>query len=196
VGAFGQEPTFVPRLSAAAVQWAADVRQNPSGHPSDAVHAKNYPRRRAALAIWPLTVGKPTYSVARRSPEHTVLYRVVLAPNAEALAALAASAHGQGEPFALVRRFVWTAKTHLPQATCQVGSPAGTPPSTCHRAHTGLTPEAPAELDGPRVGQLDLDDGQTCAVDPGWEEHVFTLSGRVRDTCRGILVTAQPPPSL
>jgi hypothetical protein len=96
----------------------------------------------------------------------------------------------------LVRSFVRTAKTHLLQATCQVGSPAGTRPSTCRQAHTGLTPEAPAELDGLRVGQLDLDDGQTCAVDPGWEEQVFTLSGGVRDTCRGILVTAQPPPSL
>jgi hypothetical protein len=66
-------------------------------------------------------------SYARLRREQAILYRRVLDPNAEALAALASSAFGQGESFASVRSFPGTAKTYLFQTACYVAVFGGRP---------------------------------------------------------------------
>jgi len=112
-------------------------------------------------------------------------------PNAEALAACAAWANGEGEPFALICGFPGTGKSHLLQAACQTALAAGHPAQYLPLRLPGLTPEVLMGLEA--VGRIALDDCDAVAGDAAWEWALFTLYNRLRDSGGGLLVSAVQP---
>ncbi len=126
-----------------------------------------------------------------RLPPEASFATLVPGPNAEAVAALAAWAQGQGEPFALVWGFPGTGKTHLLQAACQAAVAAGHAAQSLPLGHPGLTPEALTGLEG--IGRIALDDVQAIAGDPAWEGALFSLFNELRARGGGLLVSADRP---
>lgn len=113
-------------------------------------------------------------------------------PNAEALAAVAASAAGEGEPFLYLLGLAGTGKTHLLHAACGLAHRAG---RRAHAVPLGQPDLAPEILDGLEVLDLvALDDLDRVAGNPPWEHALFSLFNRLRERARALLVTASAAP--
>lgn len=109
-------------------------------------------------------------------------------PNGEALAAVAASAAGQGEPFLHLFGLPGTGKSHLLQAACRAASEAGRQAHYVPLGRPGLVPEI---LDGlERLDLVALDDLDGIAGDLHWEHALFDLFNRLREHGRTLLTAA------
>lgn len=113
-------------------------------------------------------------------------------PNGEALAAVAASAAGQGEPFLYLLGHPGTGKTHLLHAACGEAHRSG---RRAHAVPLGRPALAPEILEG--LEELDLvalDDLDRVAGAPPWEQAIFGLFNRLRERARTLLVAAATAP--
>jgi DnaA family protein len=112
-------------------------------------------------------------------------------PNAEAVAAVAGWGMGSGEPFVFLFGPRGTGKTHLLQAACRTAADLRAAAVYLPLSHPGVDPTA---LDGlERADRVALDDVDTVAGDASWETALFNLYNRLRDTGRGLLVSADGP---
>jgi DnaA family protein len=113
-------------------------------------------------------------------------------PNGEAVAAITASAAGQGEPFLHLFGLPGTGKTHLLQAACRAASEAGRQAHYVPLGRPGVVPEI---LDG--LEQLDLvaaDNLDWVAGDLRWEHALFDLFNRLREHGRNLVTGAAAAP--
>jgi DnaA-homolog protein len=114
-------------------------------------------------------------------------------PNGEALAAVAASAAGQGEPFLFLLGLPGTGKSHLLQAACRAATEAG---RQAHYVPLGRPELVPEILDG--LEQMDLvavDDVGAIGGQVPWEHALFDLFNRLREHGRTLLVAAAATPN-
>ena len=113
-------------------------------------------------------------------------------PNDEALAAIAASATGQGEAFLYLLGQAGTGKTHLLQAACRAAHQAG---RRAHAVPLGQPDLAPQILEGLEQMELvALDDLDRIAGQLPWEHALFDLFNRLRELGRTLLVAADAAP--
>lgn len=113
-------------------------------------------------------------------------------PNGEALAAIAGSAAGQGEPFLHLFGLPGTGRSHLLQAACRAAGEAGRQALYVPLGRPGLVPEI---LDGlERLDLVALDDLDRIAGDLHWEHALFDLFNRLREHGRTLLTAATAAP--
>lgn len=113
-------------------------------------------------------------------------------PNAEALAAVAASAAGKGEPFLYLLGHRGTGKSHLLHGACRAAQRAGRRVHAVPLGQPGLAPEILDGLEG--LDLVTLDDLDRVAGDPHWERALFDLFNRLREHARALLVAAPAAP--
>lgn len=118
----------------------------------------------------------------------------ITGPHSEAVQAVQACARGQGEAFIYLAGAAGTGKTHLLQAACHAMARQGGTvvylPLQC-AAQFGLD-----ALDGlERMALVCLDDVQALVGQPEWEQALFNLFNRVRDSGGRLLVAANAKPS-
>lgn len=112
-------------------------------------------------------------------------------PNGEALAAIAEWAAGRGDPFLYLFGASGSGKTHLLQAACREATRQGRIAMYLPLGHPALTPEALEAVE--RADHLAVDEIQSRADDPGWEQALFGAYNRLRDAGRRLLVAADVP---
>lgn len=112
-------------------------------------------------------------------------------PNAEAVAAIAAWAAGDGEPFLYLFGPSGSGKTHLLQAACRSAAARSAEVVYLPLAHVAMRPAALEGLEQAEV--VALDDLQAVAGDAGWERSLFDLYNRLRETDGRLLVSARQP---
>lgn len=115
--------------------------------------------------------------------------------NSEPVAALQASATGQGEPFS----FIWGArgcgKSHLLQATVAETDSSGQ--SAVYLPMDELLPLSPELLQGfEQLSLICLDEIQLAAGSADWEEALFHLFNRLRENNCCLIVSADQPPGM
>lgn len=113
-------------------------------------------------------------------------------PNAEAVAAVTASAAGRGEPFLFLFGHPGTGKSHLLQAASRAAGQSG---RRAHFVALGDPDLAPGLLD--QLDEFDLvavDDLDRIAGRPDWEHALFGLFNRLRERGRTLLTAAAAPP--
>jgi len=114
-------------------------------------------------------------------------------PNAEAVAAVAASASGLGEPFLFLVGSPGTGKTHLLLAACRAASESGRQTHYVPLGHPGLAPTLLDDLE--RLDLVALDDLDRIAGDSDWEQAIFSLFNRMREHGRTLLAAAKASPA-
>ncbi len=115
-------------------------------------------------------------------------------PNRQALEAARRAVAGDGEPFLYLWGEPGTGRSHLLQAACGAAAEAGREAAYVPLArHRELAPEILAPR--PRIALVCLDDLQTVAGAPAWEEALFGLFNRLRDAGATLMVTADRPPA-
>ena len=118
----------------------------------------------------------------------------VAGPNAEPVSQLRQAACGQGETFFFCWGGPGSGKTHLLQACCHHAASAGRAVAYVSLRDTaGLSP---ALLEG--WEQFDLvcvDDVDAIAGDSGWEEALFHLYNRMRESGSTLIVSAGAAPA-
>ena len=118
----------------------------------------------------------------------------VAGPNAEPVSQLRQAACGQGETFFFCWGGPGSGKTHLLQACCHHAASAGRAVAYVSLRDTaGLSP---ALLEG--WDQFDLvcvDDVDAIAGDSGWEEALFHLYNRMRESGSTLIVSAGAAPA-
>jgi len=112
-------------------------------------------------------------------------------PNAEAIAAVAGWAIGNGHDFLYLFGPSGTGKTHLLQAACRSATDLGTAAVYLPLGQPGLEPEVLDELE--RADLVALDDLQSVAGQEQWEHALFGLYNRLREAGRRLLVSANKP---
>ncbi len=114
--------------------------------------------------------------------------------NEQAVADIARSLTGEGEPFLFLWGPTYAGKTHLLQGACrqmdELSRSAAYMPLTLA---SQLAPEMLADLDA--MDLVCLDDIQEIAGQPVWEEAVFHLFNRARERSTLLLVTADRSPT-
>lgn len=113
--------------------------------------------------------------------------------NGEALAAVAASAAGQGEPFLHLFGLPGTGKTHLLQAACRAAHQAGRRAHNLPLSQHDLSPEILEGLE--RMDLVAVDDLDRIAGQLPWEHALFDLFNRLRERGRTLLVAATAAPN-
>ncbi|QIK39112.1 DnaA regulatory inactivator Hda [Caldichromatium japonicum] len=113
-------------------------------------------------------------------------------PNAEALAAVAALAGGQGEPYLLLVGTSGTGKSHLLQAACQAAVRAQRQAHFIPLGFTGLDPALLEDLEW--LDLVAIDDLHCIVGDPDWERALFTLFNRLRERGRALLCAVRTAP--
>lgn len=113
--------------------------------------------------------------------------------NGEALAAIAASAAGQGEPFLFLLGQAGTGKTHLLQAACRAAHQAGRRAHNLPLSQPDLSPEILEGLE--RMDLVAVDDLDRIAGQLPWEHALFDLFNRLRERGRTLLVAATAAPN-
>jgi len=117
----------------------------------------------------------------------------VAGPNAEAVAAVTAWAAGSGDNFLYLFGTTGSGKTHLLQAACRQVAQGDRSAIYVPLGHREL---APSVLDNLELWDLvALDDIQTIAGDATWEQGLFDLYNRLRESRRCLLVSAPTPVS-
>jgi len=115
----------------------------------------------------------------------------VAGPNAEAIAAVTAWATGNGDDFLYLFGIAGSGKTHLLQAACRQAAQGDRSTIYVPLGHGGL---APSVFDNLELWELvALDDIQAVAGDVAWEQGLFDLYNRLRESRRCLLVSAQAP---
>ncbi len=118
----------------------------------------------------------------------------VAGPNAELIGQLRQAARAPGETFFFCWGSAGSGRTHLLQACChQAASDGRTVAYVSLRDTVGLSP---ALLDG--WEQFDLvcvDDVDAIAGDPDWEEALFHLYNRMRESGSTLIVSASAAPA-
>lgn len=114
-------------------------------------------------------------------------------PNAEAIAAVTAWSLGEGDPFLYLFGPAGSGKTHLLQAACRQAVRVA---RSAIYLPLGYGELAPTALDNLELWELvALDDIQAIAGDGVWEQGLCDLYNRLRESGRGLLVSARPPVS-
>lgn len=113
-------------------------------------------------------------------------------PNAEALAAVTATAAGTGEPFIFLFGAPRTGKTHLLQAACLAAWEHRARASFIPLATPGLEPRLLDDLE--RQSLVALDDIQAVAGQAEWELALFALFNRLRECGRSLIIAADAAP--
>lgn len=85
-----------------------------------------------------------------------------------------------------------TGKTHLLQAACRAALQAGLRSAYLPLGHPALDTSVFEELEG--LDRIALDDLDAIAGQPAWEQALFQLYNRLRESRRGLLVAAKLPP--
>jgi len=117
----------------------------------------------------------------------------VAGPNAEAVAAVTAWAAGSGDSFLYLFGTAGSGKTHLLQAACRDVAQGDRSAIYVPLEHGEL---APSVLDNLELWDLvALDDIQAIAGDATWEQGLFDLYNRLRESGRCLLVSAHTPVS-
>jgi len=114
--------------------------------------------------------------------------------NEQALSAVRQCAEGRGEPFVYLWGECGTGKSHLLQAACQAVNTAGS--SVVYiplQQRAAFSPEILSDLQ--TAGLVCLDDLQSIAGDTAWEQALFHLFNRLRDTCSHLLTSASCAPA-
>ena len=143
-----------------------------------------------AVAASPISTQLPLGLALRDSARFASFYS---GPNAEPVAALQATAQGQGESFLYICAAAGMGKTHLLQAACFEASTTGH--STTFLPLAGLSGMSPAVLDDLEQMQLVcLDDVQLIAGNQAWEQAVFNLFNRLRTAGTTLLVAGTQRP--
>lgn len=114
-------------------------------------------------------------------------------PNAEAVAAVAASAVGQGETFLFLAGGPGTGKTHLLLAACRAASESGRATHYVPLGHPNLKPALLDDLE--RLDLVAVDDLDRIAGDSDWEQAIFSLFNRMREHGRTLLAAAMASPA-
>jgi DnaA family protein len=120
------------------------------------------------------------------------LENFVTGPNATALAAVRACAGGEADPYVYVWGATGSGKTYLLLAACRAAQQRDAVSQYLDLDRAGeLAPDLLQDLE-----QLDLvclDNVQTIAGKADWEQALFGLFNRLRDTGRRLLATADVP---
>jgi len=117
----------------------------------------------------------------------------VAGPNAEAVAAVTAWATGSGDSFLYLFGTVGSGKTHLLQAACRQVVQSDRSAIYVPLEQGEL---APSVLDNLELWELiTLDDIQAVAGDTTWEQGLFDLYNRLRESGRCLLVSSHTPVS-
>jgi len=117
----------------------------------------------------------------------------VAGPNAEVVAAVTAWAAGKGDSFLYLFGAAGSGKTHLLQAACRQATQGDRSAIYVPLGHGEL---APSVLDNLELWNLvALDDIQAIAGDVAWEQGLFDLYNRLRESGRHLLVSAHTPVS-
>ncbi len=117
----------------------------------------------------------------------------VAGPNAEAVAAVTAWAAGSGDSFLYLFGTAGSGKTHLLQAACRQVAQGERSAIHVPLEHGEL---APSVFDNLGLWDLAaLDDIQAIAGDATWEQGLFDLYNRLRESGRCLLVSAHAPVS-
>lgn len=117
----------------------------------------------------------------------------VVGPNVEAVAAVTAWAAGKGDDFLYLFGAAGSGKTHLLQAACQQAAQNDRAAVYLPLGHEDL---APSVLDDLELWDLvALDDLPAVAGDAAWEQGLFSLYNRLRESGRRLLVSASTPVS-
>ncbi len=113
--------------------------------------------------------------------------------NAEVVGHLRAAASGQGEAFIYLWGPAGLGKTHLLHACCREADHAGLAvsylPLRALHEHGGKVLDGLAEQ-----GLVCLDDLEAVAGNSDWEQALFDLFNRLRDSGHGFIITALSPP--
>ena len=112
-------------------------------------------------------------------------------PNAEAVAAVAGWALGNGEPFVFVSGPSGSGKTHLLQAACRAAKDLDAVAVYLPLSHPGLDPSAVEDLE--KADLVALDDFQAASGNRDWEAALFRLYNGLRDANRRLLIGADAP---
>lgn len=112
-------------------------------------------------------------------------------PNAEAVAAVAGWAIGNGHDFLYLFGPSGTGKTHLLQAACRSAIDLAAAAVYLPLGQAGLEPAVLDELE--RADLVALDDLQSIAGDAQWEYALFALYNRLREAGRRLLISADTP---
>jgi DnaA-homolog protein len=121
-----------------------------------------------------------------------VLEEYLPGPNAEAVAAVAASALGRGEAFVLLYGRAGTGKTHLLQAACALAGKANRKAQYVPLGRAGLGPGLLDDLE--RLDLVAVDDLDRAAGDPDWEQALFGLFNRLRGRGRSLITAGGGAP--
>ena len=118
----------------------------------------------------------------------------IAGPNAELIGQLRQVASGQGEAFFFCWGSAGSGKTHLLQASCHQATAQGR--SVAYVSLRDAAGLSPALLEG--WEQFDLvcvDDVDVIAGDPDWEEALFHLYNRMRESGSTLIVSAAAAPA-
>ncbi len=113
--------------------------------------------------------------------------------NAEALAALEATAAGRGEPFLFLFGLPGTGKSHLLQGTCLAAACQGRQAHYCPLGLPGLAPGVLDDLEE-RLDLVAVDDLDRIAGQGDWERALFDLFNRLRERGRALVTAATAAP--
>ena len=118
----------------------------------------------------------------------------VAGPNAELLRQLRSSAIGEGETFVLCWGATGSGKTHLLQACCHDATEHAR--TVAYLSLTDIGAMQPGLLEGwEQFDLICLDDIEQIAGRPDWEEAVFHLYNRVRESGGWLVVSAACSPA-
>jgi DnaA family protein len=139
------------------------------------------------LALQPRQLSLPIERI--REP---TLEEFLPGPNAEAVAAVTASAAGRGEPFLFLFGHPGTGKSHLLQAASRAAGQSGRQARFLPLGDPDLAPGLLDRLDG--LDLVAVDDLDRIAGRPDWEHALFGLFNRLRERGRTLLTAAAGAP--
>lgn len=114
--------------------------------------------------------------------------------NSQAITDLTTTAWGEGEPLIYLWGGKSTGKSHLLQAACELADSEERPAVYIPLQQAELfQPDILNDLESLKL--ICLDDLQQVAGDPAWEQAIFHLFNRLRDSGASLVVTADQGPS-